>query len=163
MDLSADSAPDADIPRFAMDGRQHTMSNERYVVVDQIPDHTSSLVAEINRTMAEDRRQDEERQAEIAGRYDADLVFGHLMQRIEAYQEGLKEDEEIGLQLANYGLATQLHIRSIGFQNPNLLEFSGLNIDGNECVLIQHLSQLNFMLIALKPVKDKPFRIGFGR
>jgi hypothetical protein len=35
--------------------------------------------------------------------------------------------------------------------------------DGNECVLIQHISQLNFMLKAVKPVEDKPFRVGFGQ
>jgi hypothetical protein len=86
-----------------------------------------------------------------------------LIQRVEEFQNGLKEDEEIGLQLANYGLAAQLHIRSIGYRNPNLLEFSGLLADGNECILVQHISQLNFMLIALKPVEDEPYRIGFGR
>jgi len=132
------------------------------IMVPVMP-NISRLNDEVSRSIAESKRRDEERQAKIAGRYDADLAFRHLMQRIEAFQEGLKEDEEIGLQLANYGLAAQLHIRSIGFQNPNLLEFSGLTIDGNECVLVQHLSQLNFMLIALKPVEDKPFRIGFGR
>ena len=137
------------------------MSDERFVV-PHMPD-LSRVTDDLNRAIAEGRRRDEERQAKIAGRYDADLVFRHLMQRVEAFQKGLKEDEEIGLQLANYGLAAQLHIRSIGFQNPNLLEFSGLTIDGNECILVQHLSQLNFMPIALKPVEDKPFRIGFGR
>jgi len=137
------------------------MSSDHFVV-PRMPDF-SRVTDDLSRAIAEGRRHDEERQAKIAGRYDADLVFRHLMQRVEEFQKGLKENEEIGLQLANYGLAAQLHIRSIGFQNPNLLEFSGLTIDGNECILVQHLSQLNFMLIALKPVEDKPFRIGFGR
>ena len=133
------------------------MSEPRFVA-PRMPDFAADIAA----SMAEKRRRDEERQAKIAGRYDAAFVFQHLMQRVEQFQKGLKENEEIGLQLANYGLATQLHIRIIGFQNPNLLEFSGL-IDGNEAVLVQHISQLNFMLIAVKPVEEMPFRIRFGR
>jgi len=130
------------------------MSDGRFVV-PPVPNLTA--------VMAETRRLDQERQAKISGRYDATLVFEHLMQRVEEFQKGLKEDKEVGLQLANYGLAAELHIRSIGFQNPNLLEFTGLTADGNECVLIQHISQLNFMLKAVKPMEDKPFRVGFGQ
>jgi hypothetical protein len=107
------------------------------------------------------RKADNERQAENAGRFDAALIFEHLMQRVEAFQRNLKDDEEIGIQLANFGLAAQLHIRTISYKNPNLIEFSGVTLDDNSAVLVQHISQLNFMLIALKPVDEKPYRIGF--
>jgi len=113
--------------------------------------------------LAEARQANCEREAENAGRYDAELIFTHLMRRVEAFQSGLNDIEELGLQLANFGLAAQIHIRSIGYKNPNLIEFSGVDATGNEVTLVQHISQLNFMLIALKSIEEKPYRIGFGR
>lgn len=101
------------------------------------------------------------RQEELAGRHDAKDIYEQLIHRVRAFEVNLGEDEEIGLQLANFGLAAQLHIRSIGFQNPNLIEFHGLDPNNNEVTLVQHISQLSFMLIAVKPFKDEPYRIGF--
>lgn len=103
----------------------------------------------------------QKRQEQLAGRHDAKEIYDHLVCRVRSFQHNLGDDEEIGLQLANFGLAAQLHIRSIGFQNPNLIEFHGLDPDKNEVTLVQHISQLSFMLIAVKPFKDEPYRIGF--
>lgn len=93
--------------------------------------------------------------------HEAAYIFEHLRRRIHEFQKGLEDGEEIGLQLANFGLAAQLHVRTISYQNPNLIEFHGLDENGNKVSLIQHVDQLNFMLIAVKPVKEKPYRIGF--
>ena len=84
------------------------MSNDR-LSIPQIPNMAA--------VMAEGRARDLERQAENAGRFDADLVFKYLMKRVNDFQRGLKEDQEIGLQLANFGLAAELHIRAIGYKN----------------------------------------------
>lgn len=83
------------------------------------------------------------------------------MQRVRAFQAALDEDQEIGLQLANFGLPAQIHIRSISYRNPNLIEFHGVNADDHEVTLVQHISQLNFLLIAVKPIEETPYRIGF--
>src|SRR6056297_2908924 len=103
----------------------------------------------------------QERQEELAGRHDAKAIYEHLVNRVAHFERTLNENEEIGLQLANFGLAAQLHIRQIGYQNPNLIEFHGLDPDRNEVTLVQHISQLSFMLIAVKPFKDEHYRIGF--
>lgn len=123
---------------------------------------------DISRMMQDNMRRDierihqeRERQAENAGRYDAAEIFKYLMLRVKQFQASLSENEEIGLQLANFGLAAQIHIRSIGYKNPNLIEFHGVNVDDHEVTLVQHISQLNFMLIAVKPIEEKPYRIGF--
>lgn len=105
--------------------------------------------------------RERERQAENAGRYDAEEIFKHLMLRVKQFQSKLSDKEEIGLQLANFGLAAQIHIRSIGYKNPNLIEFHGVNANEDEVTLVQHISQLNFMLIAVKPIEEEPYRIGF--
>lgn len=124
--------------------------------IPNIPD-TGAMM----RTMENARRNDLERQARNSGRYDAEDIFKHLMQRVKAFQNALGEDQEIGLQLANFGLPAQVHIRSISFQNPNLIEFHGVNAEDHEVTLVQHISQLNFLLIAVTPIDETPYRIGF--
>lgn len=116
---------------------------------------------EVARDIAEARQADHQRQARNSGRFDAEDIFNHLTQRVSDFQAALGEDEEIGLQLANFGLPAQIHIRSVSYKNPNLIEFNGVNADGHEVTLVQHISQLNFLLIAVKPIEDTPYRIGF--
>jgi len=102
-----------------------------------------------------------EHNLQMAGRLDAKNVFNHVMKRIEDHQNSIQENEELGLKLANFGEASQIHIRSIGYKNPNIIEFTGINPDGNTVTLIQHISQLNFMIVSLKAFEEKAFRIGF--
>lgn len=116
---------------------------------------------ETQRVMEDARRSEHDRQARNAGRFDAEGIFEHLMGRVKAFQADLEDDQEIGIQLANFGIPAQIHIRSIGYRNPNLVEFHGVNADDHEVTLIQHISQLNFLLIAVKPIEDTPYRIGF--
>jgi len=96
-----------------------------------------------------------------AGRLDAEEIFKHLAKRVSEFEVSLSADEEIGIQLANFGRAAEIHIRSISHHNPNILEFVGIDLNGNKVTLIQHISQLSFLLVALKPIEEKPFRIGF--
>lgn len=96
-----------------------------------------------------------------AGRYDASELFKHLQQEIADFERSMGAGEEIGLRLANFGASAELHIRSVRHQDPNLIKWSGVDLDGNNTVLVQHISQLNFLLIAMKPIGQKPFRLGF--
>ena len=96
-----------------------------------------------------------------AGRHDAEIIFKHLMDRVAHFQNSLGNSEELGIGLANFGKAAEFHIRSITYKNPNLIEFSGIDLDGRSITLIQHISQLNFLLTALKPIEEKAYRIGF--
>lgn len=96
-----------------------------------------------------------------AGRHDAEIIFQHLVDKVSHFQNSLNDSEELGIGLANFGKAAEFHIRSISYKNPNLIEFSGVDIDGRSITLIQHISQLNFLLTALKPIEEKAYRIGF--
>lgn len=99
----------------------------------------------------------------LEGRFAAQEVFTFLRARMEAFQKGLPEDYEMGVKLANYGVAAELHVRGMGFQNPSIIEFYGVLPDGKEVIMVQHVAQLNFMLLALPPVQNaKPYRVGFG-
>ena len=55
-----------------------------------------------------------------------------------------------------------MFVDDIGYQNPDIMYFYG-TVNGNQAQLIQHVSQLNFMLMAVpKDLPErKPRRIGF--
>ncbi len=106
-------------------------------------------------------RERVERENHLAGLYEAQEVFNDLIAEIDVFEKNLPENAEIGLKIANYGEAAQIHIRNIAFENPHLIKFSGIDPNNQEVTLIQHVSQLNFMLVATKPVEEEAFRIGF--
>ena len=116
----------------------------------------------MNERILETMRLEAENKNRLAGRYSAEEVFEHLQERLKEFQNDLKPDEELGVRLANFGEAARLHIRSIGYANPSLIEFYCVNGEGEEVTLVQHLSQLSFMLVAVKPLEaEEPYRIGF--
>lgn len=107
-------------------------------------------------------RAKNERENDLAGKNDARDVFDHLRNELELFQSKLNNQQELGIRLANFGLAAQINIREISFKNPNLIEFTGINESGNLTKLIQHIGQLNFALIAVDPIDDlEPYRVGF--
>lgn len=99
---------------------------------------------------------------QLAGRYDARSVYEYLVERARIFETGLRSDQELGLKLANFGVAETLHVREIGFKNPNLIEFTGVLLGGEDATLVQHISQLSFLMIAVNPLEEtEPFRMGF--
>ena len=93
----------------------------------------------------------------------ADWKYEKLKEEIEAFQRNLSEDLDVCVQLASFGTNILMQVTDIGYQNPDLLYFYGY-VNGNDAQLIQHMSQLNFMLMAVKredPAKP-PRRIGFS-
>ena len=101
--------------------------------------------------------------ADQATLHAAENVFNHLTARVKAFQENLPAHHELGIQLANFGGEKALHVRGMGFRNPNIIEFYGLLDGDRQVAVVQHVSQLNFLLVAVPPVQeDKPYRIGFG-
>ncbi|MBA4492266.1 DUF6173 family protein [Paracoccus sp. S1E-3] len=100
--------------------------------------------------------------ADQATLHAAEEVFNHLIARVKDFQENLPKDHELGIQLANFGAERAVHVRGMGYRNPNIIEFYGL-LDGRaQVAVLQHVSQLNFMLVAVPPVAEQPpYRIGF--
>ncbi len=101
--------------------------------------------------------------ADQATLHAAEEVFNHLLARVKEFQANLPAHHELGIQLANYGGERALHVRGMGFRNPNIIEFYGLLDGDRQVTVVQHVSQLNFLLIAVPPVAEQePYRIGFG-
>lgn len=93
----------------------------------------------------------------------ADWKFEKLIEQIKDFEERLDDDHEVALKLASFGSAIMMYVVTIGYQNPDMLYFYGF-VDGQPAQLIQHMSQLNFLITSVEKIdKDKPARrIGFA-
>lgn len=81
-----------------------------------------------------------------------------ICEQIKDFQDELDEDHEVALMLANFGQSTVMVVEDIGFQDPCLIYYYGY-VNGKYCQLIQHISQINFLLMAVKrPDSNKPAR-----
>lgn len=99
---------------------------------------------------------------EIRNYQNADYQYEILCDYIKDFQDGLDDNHEVGLQLASFGQSMLLNVTDIGFSNPSLIHFYGY-CNGNQAHLIQHVNQLNFLLLAVPKLdSQKPARrIGF--
>ena len=85
------------------------------------------------------------------------------IKEFENYLAGLDDPSlYVGLWLAAFGQQRLIFVELIEFHEPCLIIFHGFNEEGNPLKLIQHISQLSFLLEARNLVKDEPRRpIGF--
>lgn len=92
----------------------------------------------------------------------AKMTFANIMAQIEEFEENLDEDKEVAVLLASFGGTTLMTVTGIGYQYPDLVYFYGY-VDGKPSQLIQHISQLNFLLTSVdkEDPEKPPRRIGF--
>lgn len=92
----------------------------------------------------------------------ADWKHEKIMEQIHEFESTLDSDHELAIQLASFGSSVTMVVTEIGYQNPDMLYFYGF-VNGKDSQLIQHMSQLNFLLTSVeKEDKTKPARrIGF--
>jgi len=81
-----------------------------------------------------------------------------LTEYCRAFDATLDAEHEVGAKLVSYGETVMLYVESIGYYDPSLIHFDGLLADGKTPVrLVQHVSQISFLLMALpKKDPDKP-------
>ncbi len=86
-----------------------------------------------------------------------------ISEQIKEFQDNLDNEHEIALLLTNFGQSITMSVTRIGFYDPSLICYYGF-VNGKECKLIQHISQISFLLVAVqKEDPDKPpRRIGFN-
>jgi len=92
----------------------------------------------------------------------ADYSYEVIMKRIKEFEDELDDEHEVSVKLASFGQSITMAVTDIGYSNPSTLVFYGL-VGGQRATLIQHMSQLNFLLLAT-PKEDPqkpPRRIGF--
>lgn len=93
----------------------------------------------------------------------AEWAFVRLSKLIQEFEANLNRDEEIGASVVGLPGDGTMQILDVGFWGPDLIMFFGRNTDGKPVRLIQHYTQLNVVLSAVKKPEDQaePNRIGF--
>ena len=93
----------------------------------------------------------------------AQIVAENLYQEIINYQSYLDETEDVAMMVVKFNESITILVDSIGYIGYNLVRFGGKDNSGKPLELIQHISQLNFLLTVVpKPVPEAPKRkIGF--
>ncbi len=93
----------------------------------------------------------------------ADYSYELIREYIKEFEDSLDNEHEVGVKLTSFGQSITMSVTDIGYANPTTLIFYGL-VNGNQATLIQHMSQLNFLLIAVPKAdpEQPPRRIGFA-
>ena len=79
----------------------------------------------------------------------ADYACEKIIERINEFEANLPGDMQAGGKFITFG-SEAFAIESVTYQNPNILIFSGITAEGETVQLIQHTSQLNLLLLAVK-------------
>lgn len=91
----------------------------------------------------------------------SDTQFQILKKYIIEFQNSLDDKHDVALMFTNFGTRVLMQVTAIGFEEPVLMIFKGF-VDGRYSTLIQHVSQLNFLLTTVeKPVDTPKRKIGF--
>lgn len=88
-------------------------------------------------------------------------MFERLATYIRQFESRLDEEHEIGARLVSFGANLTFHIEDMGYFGPDMIVFYGKNDKGEPVQLIQHTSQLNVLLVAVRKQEARPRRIGF--
>lgn len=91
----------------------------------------------------------------------AEWMYERIVKSIIDFEAKLDADLEVGARLVSFANQEIIHIDDVGFWGPDIIKFYGKNADGHPVELMQHMSQLNVLLIAVRPLAE-PRRIGFG-
>src|SRR5687768_10951450 len=118
-----------------------------------LPDFASSISA-MNESM------DTMRELAYRKNNPAEFMHGRLMEMIRRFERKLTDEQEIGARIGS-GPEQEFHVNKVSYSNPDLIVFSGRNAEGLPVQVIQHHSQLNVALVALKKLSVEPLRIGF--
>lgn len=84
---------------------------------------------------------------------DSDTIVDDLISAINSYNENLDDSEEVAVMLTSFGQSLTVQIEKIGYVGSKLIKFKGYIVDNESPVeLLQHVSQLNFLLVSVKRV-----------
>lgn len=94
----------------------------------------------------------------------AEETAKYIYNSILEFSSQIGENHEVGLQVTTLGNGIQVYLNELSYHNPHLIIFGSENPDGTKLRIVQHITQLNYALIAIpKTEPEKPKRkIGFS-
>ncbi len=93
---------------------------------------------------------------------EAEWAYERIVLYIKSFEEGLDNDHEVGMGFVGSD-AGSLRIQGMGYFPPDMITFNGVSESGSRMQMIQHVHQLNVLLVS-QPKVDRehaPNRIGF--
>ena len=101
-------------------------------------------------------------QGPVAKKSPAQWAYERIIMYIQNFEKQLDNDHEVGLGLAG-GMTGVIKIEGLGYYDPDIVTYYGMNESGARTQLIQHVSQMNVTLVASPKHIDQPEpnRIGF--
>ncbi|MGG3450677.1 MULTISPECIES: DUF6173 family protein [Bacillaceae] len=92
----------------------------------------------------------------------ASELYKHLKKRAEDFDNKLDGSQGVGVKLIPSGQSVTFQVTALGYCDPSLIIFAGVTDSGLEVQLIQHVSQLNFLLMAMPRPNPKEPKIPLG-
>ncbi|GLQ35899.1 hypothetical protein GCM10007939_21830 [Amylibacter marinus] len=98
----------------------------------------------------------------LADKSPAEWAYERIVMYIQKFEETLDAKHEVGMGFAGSD-AGSVKIQGMGYFAPDMVTFYGADGEGNKMQLVQHVSQLNVMLVAEPKSEEaaEPNRIGF--
>ena len=92
----------------------------------------------------------------------AQWAYERIILYIQNFEKTLDNDHEVGLGFTG-STAGVMRIEGLGYFDPDIVTYYGTNGAGAKAQIVQHVSQLNVMLVASPKSIDQaePTRIGF--
>ncbi|MEL6640481.1 MAG: DUF6173 family protein [Pseudomonadota bacterium] len=92
----------------------------------------------------------------------AQWAYERIILYIQNFEKTLDNNHEVGIGFTG-GNAGVMRIEGLGYFDPDIITYYGVNGAGAKSQLVQHVSQLNVMLVASPKSADQaePNRIGF--
>lgn len=87
----------------------------------------------------------------------------YIYESINDFWANIGNDYEVGMQLTSLGQGVQVYLNNLTYYEPHLIIFDSEFSDGTKMRIVQHVTQLNYAIIALpKQRQNEPKRkIGF--
>ncbi|WP_228040757.1 DUF6173 family protein [Nodosilinea sp. LEGE 07088] len=87
-----------------------------------------------------------------------------FLDQVRKFEDGLDNNEEIGVYLASSADGRCLRVEKIGYRDPYFIILEGLINDDQKAKLIQHVTQISVLFIPLRVSSSEnrqPRRFGF--
>lgn len=86
-----------------------------------------------------------------------------LLKSINEFDSQLDKTKQVGIRLVSFGQTVTFAVGAIGYNNPSLIYFYGTLENGSKVQLVQHVSQISFLMMAVDKINpEEPKRkIGF--
>ena len=91
----------------------------------------------------------------------AKWMHERVVRSINDFEQDLNRDHEVGARLVSFGADVTFHVEDVGFWSPDMIIFRGVDGNGKKVQLLQHITQLSVLLVAVDKTQAEPRRIGF--